>query len=168
MKPIYSIALTVGLCSLLLMFAARAQMRLDDSASPVQRFDVTSEWVVTETFDDDERGSADTNAMIVRVTGVEYRLNTSAQRGKNARIYLVLPATMTGLKSPNAIRAEWRTRANLFSAGSITGGGRTLIYTGKINDAQIIQTFDYTIHLDASAVTQTLAFRPYFEIEIIP
>ena len=164
----YFLSITIAALCLHLTSAAFAQTRLDDSASPVQRFDVTSEWVVSEDSDDDARGSSDANAMIVRVTGVEYRLNTAAQRGRNARIYLVLPASLVGLRSPNAIRAEWRTRANVFSAGSVSGGGRTLIFTGRINDAQITQTFDYTIHLDASAVAQTLAFRPYFEIEIIP
>jgi hypothetical protein len=153
--------------SLLFSSQVYAQTRLDDSASPVQRVNATAEWVGTDS-DEDDRGEANASAMIVRVPGVEYRLNTSAQRGRNAKIYLVLPATITGLRNPSAIRAEWRTRSNTFLSGSVSGGNRTLVFSGRINDNLTTQIFDYTIHIDASTASSNIEFRPHFEIEVTP
>jgi len=142
-----------------------AQTRLDDSASPRARLEVTPAWLdsASDVASDDE-----VNTLLANVPGVEYRLNTSAFVGKSARIYLVLPQAIAGLKTAGGIRAEWRTRSNLFMPGSVLPGARALVFTGQVSGALTTVVFDYVISIDARAMLRPLEFRPHFEIEVSP
>jgi hypothetical protein len=160
-----SFTLTVIILAVMFCTDCAGQTRLDDAASPRARVDVTPTWLET---DSDEASDDEVNTLIANVPSVEYRLNTATFLGKNARIYLALPQSVTGLKSVGGIRAEWRTRSNLFLSGSVLPGARALVFTGKVTGALTTVVFDYVISIDSRAMLRPLEFRPHFEIEITP
>ena len=141
--------------------AARAATRLDDSASPRSRVDVTSRWLHTQEGLTDP---AQLNAMVAEVRNLEVRLNTSAYVGKRGRVYLTVPASTPGLQSPSGMRVEWRTRGTLI-AGSALPGTRSLVYDGPITRALLADFMDFSLFLDARFVQAGLRFEPVFEIE---
>lgn len=155
-----ALLLVVLLAATATAFAAR----LDDSASPRQRFDLTPRWL----HDGDAAGSSDRlNAMVAEVTNVEVRLNTAPHVGTRARIYLVLPPIVTGMRSASGMRVEWRTRGH-FLAGSALPGDRTLLYDGPISRPLESEIFDFVIYLDARHMGGGLRFDPTFEIDVSP
>ena len=142
-------------------FATAAATRLDDSASPRARVDVSPRWLHTgEGLTDPAR----LNAMVAEVRNLEVRLNTSAFVGKRGRIYLTVPAFTVGLQSPSGLRVEWRTRGTLM-AGSALPGTRSVVYDGPITKALLADFMDFSLFLDARYVQAGLRFEPVFEIE---
>lgn len=134
---------------------------LDDSASPRQRIEVKPRWQ----FEGEDALSPERiGRMVVDVPNVEIRLNTTTWQGKPARIYLTLPALVPGVKSPEGMRVEWRTRQQMQS-GSIVPGGRVLVFDGTVERAQTVEFFDFTIHLDTRFTQRGIRFEPKFEIE---
>jgi hypothetical protein len=147
-----------------LALPAPAATRLDDSASPRARIDITPRWQ----FDDGElAGTSRLHAMVAEAKGVEIRLNTSAYVGKRGRIYLVLPEFISGLRSPDAMRVEWRSRG-LFQPGTLLPGARALLYDGPISKPQTGDTLDFTIQFDSRYMAGGLRFDPVFEIDVLP
>lgn len=145
-------------------FAAAAPVRLDDSASPRSRVDVQPRWAhAEEAGDNPER----INAMLAQVPNLEVRLNTSRYQGKAARIWMVVPDFVPGVRSPNGLRVEWRTRGTLFG-GSALPGTRTVVYDGVIRSAFVTDFLDLTLHLDARYLDRGVRFEPYFEIDVAP
>ncbi|APV48428.1 hypothetical protein BWI17_01235 [Betaproteobacteria bacterium GR16-43] len=143
--------------------ACEAGVRLDDSASPRSRVDVQSRWLHSEEGLTPER----MNAMVADITNLEFRLDTSRYVGKRARIYLVVPAFIQGLRSPDGLRVEWRPRGT-FLAGSALPGQRTLVYDGPIQRASLHEAFDVSLYLDARYLDRGLRFDPTFEIDVAP
>lgn len=144
--------------------AATAATRLDDSASPRARVDVTSRWLHTREGLTDP---AQLNAMVAEVRNLEVRLNTSAFVGKRGRIYLALPAFTTGLQSASGMRVEWQTRGTLM-AGTALPGTRSVVYDGPITKAYLADFLDFSLFLDARYLQGGLRFEPVFEIETAP
>jgi hypothetical protein len=139
-------------------------VRLDDSASPRRRFDLTPRWE----YDGESANSPDRmNALVADVPKVEVRLNTVAWVGKRGRIYLVLPPVVMGLRTPHGMRVEWRTHGT-FQDGSALPGDRALLYDGPITSPLTQETFDFVIHLDARYMGGGLRFDPEFEFEPSP
>lgn len=152
------------LVACLAVAATATAARLDDSASPRQRFDLSPRWV----HEHDTGGSPDRlNAMVAEMANVEVRLNTTAYVGKRGRIYLVLPPVVAGLRSASGMRVEWRTRGTLLD-GAALPGDRTLLYDGPISRPSINEIFDFVIHLDARHMAGGLRFDPTFEIDLAP
>ena len=146
------------------VFAAAAPVRLDDSASPRARLDVKPRWAhPEETGADPER----VNALVAQVPGLEVRLATAAYVGKTARIWMVVPDFVPGLRSPNGLRVEWRTRGTLLG-GSALPGTRTIVYDGPIRQAFVTDFLDLTLHLDARFLDRGVRFEPHFEIDVAP
>ena len=141
--------------------AATAATRLDDSASPRTRVDVTSRWLHTQEGLTDP---AQLNAMVAEVRNLEVRLNTSAYVGKRGRVYLTVPAATVGLQSASGMRVEWRTRGTLM-AGTALPGTRAVVYDGPITKAVLADFMDFSLFLDARFVQTGLRFEPVFEIE---
>ncbi len=150
--------------ALLPAFAVAAPVRLDDTASPRSRIDVKPRWAhAEEVGDNPER----LNAMLAQVPNLEVRLNTAKYVGKTARIWLVVPDFVPGLRSPNGMRVEWRTRGTLFG-GSALPGTRTVVYDGVVRQALVTDFLDLTLHLDARFLERGLRFEPTFEIDVAP
>lgn len=144
--------------------AAAAATRLDDSASPRARVDVSPRWLHTSEGLTDP---AQLNAMIADVRNLEVRLNTAAFVGKRGRIYLALPAFTVGLQSASGMRVEWQTRGTLM-AGSALPGTRSLVYDGPITKAYLADFLDFSLFLDARYLQGGLRFEPVFEFELAP
>jgi hypothetical protein len=143
---------------------ASAPVRLDDSASPRSRVDVRPRWQ----FQDEGLGSAERiNAMVADIPNLEVRLNTSKFVGRQARVYLVVPNFVPGLRAPTGMRVEWRTRGTL-TAGSALPGTRALVYDGAVARPVLSDLLDVSLFLDARFVDSGLRFEPYFEIELAP
>jgi hypothetical protein len=147
--------LLAGLASI-----ATAATRLDDSASPRARVDVTSRWLHTREGLD----TVELNAMVAEVRNLEVRLNTAAFVGKRGRIYLTVPALVTGLQSASGMRVEWQTRGTLM-AGTALPGTRSVVYDGPITKAILADFMDFSLFLDARYLQGGLRFEPVFEIE---
>lgn len=155
-----------ALASLLLVLAslgATAGVKLDDSASPRSRVDATVRWLHTS----EGLGPELINAMVATVPNLEFRLDTSRYVGKKARIYLVVPDFMPGLRSPSGMRVEWKTRGT-FLAGSALPGARALVYDGTIQRPSMHEALDLSIYLDARYFERGLRFEPSFEIDVLP
>lgn len=150
---------------LALMFAAQGYAafagRLDDSASPRQRIDAKPRW---QYYGEDALSPEKIGRMVVDVPNVEIRLDTSAWRGKPARIYLTLPPLVPGVQSPEGLRAEWRTRGGMLP-GTLSPGSRTLVFDGIIDRALTVEFFDFTLYLDSRFTQRGIRFEPKFDIE---
>lgn len=154
--------LLAGLC--VATIAGGAGIRLDDSASPRSRVTVQPRWLYNEEgLGNPER----VNAMIADVGNLEVRLNTARFVGKRARVFLVFPEFVPGVRSRGGIRAEWRTRGVLLP-GSAFPGERALVYDGPIAQSTLSDTLDLSLFLDARFLDRGARFEPTFEIEIAP
>lgn len=134
---------------------------LDDSASPRQRIEVKPRW---QYQGEDALSPERIGRMVVDVPNLEIRLDTSAWKGKQARIYLTVPPLVPGVSTPEGLRAEWRARG-VMQAGSIVPGGRVLVFDGPIHHAQTVEFFDFIIFLDTRFTQRGIRFEPKFEIE---
>jgi hypothetical protein len=142
--------------------ASGAPVRLDDSASPRSRVDAKPRWLhVEEGLASAER----INAMIADVPNLEVRLNTSRFVGKRARVYLVFPVFVPGVREHGGIRAQWRTRGVLL-AGTAIPGDRVLVYDGSIASAVLSDSLDLSLYLDARFLDGGARFEPVFELEL--
>jgi hypothetical protein len=156
MKPIM-LLLAIAVC-----VPAFAE-RLDDSLSPRQRIDVTPRWQ----YDGYGNWTEDqTNALVAEVSAMEFRLKTQPFVGKKVQIFLGVPRLIKGLRSPSAMRLEWKTRGK-FSPGSLLPGDRALVFQGKITDSVMSDFFDFRIYLDGRYLERGLEFDPVFEIEVL-
>ena len=150
---------------LAMLFApAHAATKLDDSASPRARIDIKPRWQYEE---GEMAGKQRLHAMLAEAKNVEIRLNTSAYVGKRGRIYLVIPEFISGLRSPDAMRVEWRGRG-VFQSGTVLPGARALIYDGPISKPMTGDTLDFTIQFDSRYMAGGLRFDPIFEIDVLP
>ena len=143
--------------------AAWAGTRLDDSASPRSQVNVESRWLHSQPGMSPEQF----NAMVATVPNLEFRLDTSRYVGKRARIYLVVPDFVPGLRSPSGLRVEWTTRG-VFMPGTALPGQRTLVYDGPIQRPMIQESLDLALYLDARHLERGLRLEPRFEIDVAP
>lgn len=90
---------------------------------------------------------------------VRVRLNTSPWRGRNARIYQILPPQPIG-----PVEASWTANGPLLP-GRLHDGGRTLVYAGPILGDRLEDTFRLTIRADGDRVLRPQDLRFAFEIE---
>jgi hypothetical protein len=107
------------------------------------------------------------NAIVAEIPNLEVRLATAKFVGKQARVYMVVPDFVPGLRSPSGMRVEWRTRGKLLG-GSALPGTRALVYDGLIGQAILGDYLDMTLYLDARFLDRGLRFEPYFEIDVAP
>lgn len=144
---------------------AIAQTRLNDDASPrsqVQASKVTSE--VGLPLEE----SPDAQFADARFGRIEFKLDTAAYIGREARVYFVVPHHIPSLLRPSGLTVSWRGSGD-FRSGSARPGERQLVWTGRINEATLSTSLDVTMRVDLTAVADSeqdgLGFEPYFEIE---
>ena len=148
--------------------AASAAERLDDSASPRSR--VPARVVLT----DEGRSliaSRNPTRAIVQMGRVDFRLATARYVGKQARIYFVMPPIVTGLRSPSAMRVDWRGNGT-FANGSARPGERQLVWTGTVAGPWMNEGLDLSFEVDLRQLQLQadgqFGFEPFFEIEVFP
>lgn len=149
---------------MLAALCAPAATRLDDSQSPRQHVEMTTQW---ERRSGDASSTDDRMAVVVEARDVDIRLNTAPWNGRNAEIYVTFPQAITGLRLPNAMRIEWRTRGRFISGVTIPGQ-RALVYRGPITAAISGDIFDFLYRIDGRHFDRRLQFQPVFEIEPLP
>ncbi|MCZ6717636.1 MAG: hypothetical protein O6944_00515, partial [Gammaproteobacteria bacterium] len=70
-----------------------------------------------------------------------------------------------GLRSPNAIRLEWKTQG-IFNNGSVVAGNRHQIFEGPIPAPLMTDIFDFTMYIDSRDLVVPLSFDPIYEIDV--
>lgn len=156
-------ALVVSLGLALSLTVASAAERLSDSASPRQRVSAEVEWLGADR-PMEKLTVQELNTILARVQGPEVVLDTSRFVGQRAQIFLSLPLPILGLRSPNGLRMEWRTRG-VFEAGFVVPGNRSLIFQGEIVKPMLTDIFDFTIRIDSREATAMPILEPIYEIE---
>ena len=134
--------------------------RVDDSLSPIGSVDPVMVTPNVSTFDE-----RDATHVEVQFGWVEYRLNTAKYVGKSARIYYVVPAAVTNLRSPQGLRVDWRGRRG-FANGTARAGERVLVWSGTVSTARIEDALDLRMSLTLAEVQGPIRFESYFEIEV--
>lgn len=153
----------VGAVLVLLATTVLAAQRLDDSLSPRRQVVMQPRWAY---LGGDRLTEEQLNALVAELRGYEVRLNTAPYVGRDAEIFLVLPFTVPGVRTPSAVRLDWRTRGT-FAAGSARLGDRSLVYRGRIAQPVMTEVFDLTLHMDARFIDGPFRFDPVFEIELV-
>lgn len=129
--------------------------RIDDSASTVSQAVTPMRW----------HALAPGRAADHTVEGqlnVAVRLNVASWLNRQARIYMTLAPT-----DGTQLGASWRTQGHLL-AGSIRGGGRTLVYQGPIRQAWIEDTLVLALAADGRSLERAQSLQFNFEIEVSP
>ncbi|TXH75924.1 MAG: hypothetical protein E6Q85_04230 [Thiothrix sp.] len=162
-KKLY-IWILIGLANTTSAYAHTA--RLDDSASA--RSTVEARTVTSETgMPLAESPSAE--FVYSNFGWVQYRLTTSAYKGKSAKIYYVIPNSIEGLQRPHALLVSWKTNGQ-FMDGEGHAGDRILVWSGTVTDDWMQTDFDLKMQLELDQVRlaegKSFEFESYFEIEI--
>jgi len=107
---------------------------------------------------------------IVQLGRVEYRLATARYLGKEVRIYYAVPALIEGLRSPAALRVEWRGNGG-FGSGAARAGERQLVWTGIVREPWMSTALELAFNVDLQQMqfprNGVFGFEPYFEIEVV-
>jgi len=161
---------TVGLALAVLATAASAQRTiLDDSLSPVDTLGVELAWRpgdVHRALAALAAGAPDPGTVLTgRIANVEVRLDTNAYVGESARIYLTLPAYVSGLGSSVDIELRWEA-AGEFLAGSVRPGQSTLVYEGTVSAPVTRAVFNFVIAMGSGTDADTFDVEPLYEIEL--
>lgn len=135
--------------------------RLDDSASPQ-----------AQVRSDFNRARAIGERLVELPMGrIEYRLATAPHLGRAARIFYVIPAMVTGLRSPSGMQVQWRGNG-VFAAGAGRPGDRIQVWNGVVRTPWMVETLDLTLHIDPRELRMpqgsALSFESFFEIETLP
>lgn len=147
---------------------AQAPQRLDSAASPRQRVAALQ---VT-----DENGqplalnpfAQQANARFGRV---EYRLGTGGFLQRRARIDIVLPPEVNGLRRPSGLLFRWRGLDGALD-GQLRPGQRQPVWSGTITDPLTSLAIDLELQLDLDAMGQwnggAFGVEPSFELVTLP
>jgi len=160
-----------GLLTLLVASNSLAQrVMLDDTLSPQQVFSLDLSWqphdvarALTGMLSDQPSALP---PLIGYVPGVEIRLNTVDFVGQQVRIFLSLPAGITGDISTAGIELAWEA-SGAFLSGSVRPGQETLIYEGVLEAPVTSGTFDFILSIDDGGIPDSFNLEPDYELEVI-
>ena len=147
---------------------AQAPQRLDTSASPRQRVGALQ---VT-----DESGQAlalnpFAQQAHARFGRVEYRLGTGGFLQRRARIDIVLPPVVNGLRRPSGLVFRWRGLDGALD-GQLMPGQRQPIWSGTITSPLTPLAIDLELQLDLDAMGEwnggAFGVEPNFELVTLP
>lgn len=157
--------------ALLCLAAASVQAqgihRLDSTASPRQQV------AAMRVLDENGRPLANNpfaqqaNAYFGRV---EYRVATAAFVGQQARISLVVPPHVRGLRRADGLLFHWKGVDGTLS-GQATPGQRQLIWSGRVTEAFTSLAIELGMQVDLSAMGDSaglVGVEPGFELELLP
>ena len=157
--------------ALLCLTAASVQAqgihRLDSAASPRQQV------AALRVLDENGRPLANNpfaqqaNAYFGRV---EYRVATAAFVGQQARISLVMPPHVRGLRRADGLLFQWKGMDGTLS-GQASPGQRQLIWSGRVEQAFTSLAIELGMQADLSAMGDRaglVGVAPSFELELLP
>ncbi len=87
------------------------------------------------------------------------KLNTTRWRGKQGRVFMVLPPQPVG-----SVRVRWTTRSDLLP-GELLAGNRALVYSGTL-PAFLIETLTLNFEADGYRLNQPVRLEFRFEIDV--
>ncbi len=143
--------------------AAAQAIPLDESASPRQRIQAQADWF--DAHRSFELSHDELNRIVARADAVEVRLNTAAYVGRQARIFLVVPAFLPGLVSEAGMRMSWSTRGH-FAPGAISPGQRVVLFSGLVTEPEMSDFLDLSIVLDSRLMSGAVNVEMSYEIEL--
>lgn len=160
-----------GLLAVLAYQEAQAQrIVLDDSLSPRQKFSLELRWSPQDVQQALGALFSDQNSQLPPLsgylTGVEVRLDTRQFVGQRVRIYLVIPASVAGDTSGGSLEVAWQARG-LFESGSAASGQATLVFEGILEEPITSGTFDFSISMASTGVSDSFSFELSYELEVI-
>ncbi len=133
--------------------AIAATYPVDDSASQVLDSTLRMRW-------DSVTPQPGAQTGVTGITTVLVRLDVAPWKGRQGRIYLVLPAQPAG-----AISASWTARGPLLP-GALRSGERTLVYAGVLESERIEDTLRLVIQADGRKLVRSEQLRFSFEIDL--
>lgn len=156
------------LCGLVGPALAQTPQRLDSAASPRQRVaalqvtDQNGQPLALNPF------AQQANARFGRV---EYRLNTGAFLQRRARIDIVLPPVVNGLRRPSGLLLRWRGLDGALD-GQLMPGQRQPVWSGTITGPQTLLAIELELRLDLDAMGPwhggAFGVEPDFELVTLP
>lgn len=148
--------------------AAQTVHRLDSSASPRQKV------AALQVLNENGRPFAQTpfsREAHAQFGRVEFRLSTAAFVGRRARIDLVLPPSVPGLRRASGLVYHWRGVDGTLS-GQVYPGQRLPVWTGTIEQALTTLSIDLGMRLDVTAMGDStggqVGVEPVFELAVLP
>ena len=87
------------------------------------------------------------------------RLDLAPWRGRNARVYLVLPAQPFG-----PVAASWTTRGRLLP-GALRAGERALVFAGPVVDDRLEDTLRLRLETAGAHLERAESLQFHFEID---
>lgn len=132
---------------------AASTVRVDDSGTVVSQPVVAMRW----------RKPAPSRAQDHHVDAeirVALRLNMAPFQNQAVRLFM-------GLAPVNAdpVTASWRTQGRLLP-GTVSSGGRTLVFNGVVTSARFEETIDLLLTTDGRNLDRTQALQFYFEVDL--
>jgi hypothetical protein len=127
--------------------------RVDDSASEVIGNTVKMTW-------DTPAPQPGRRQLLTGDITVLVRLDVAQWKGRQGRIYMVLPAQSFGM-----VTASWTSRGRLLE-GTLRSGERTLVHAGPITSDRIEDTLVLKIDADGRGLTRTEQLNFSFEIDV--
>jgi len=91
---------------------------------------------------------------------VAVRLDVSAWKGRQGRIYMMLPR-----QSDGSLAATWTSRGQLMP-GVVRTGGRTLVYAGLIREGMLEDTLRLNVRGDERRLPRDAQLAFAFEIDL--
>lgn len=136
--------------------AAAQRQRLDDTGSRVLSGNVRMKW-------DDALPQGDKTPTVSGSMDVMVRLDVRAWRGRNARIFMVLPPQPFGRLS-----ASWETRGILQPGQLVSGDTGGLVHAGPIQADFIEDLLRIRLQADGSRLQRVERLDFAFQIEVLP
>lgn len=146
------VALLAGATASTTATAAERGTRVDDSASTVVGGAAAMRW------DSGAPGPGRAQTMSGEVTVIA-RLDLAPWRGRNARVYLALPAQPFG-----PVAATWTTRGRLLP-GALRAGERALVFAGPVVEARLEDTLRLRLETAGAHLERAESLQFHFEID---
>jgi hypothetical protein len=152
--------------------SAEAQrVKLDDSLSPTETYPVNLSWApgeIKRSLNSLIAGTEDAGLPLTGgISNVEVRLDTRDFVGADARIYLTLPALVSGLDSPAGLELSWEA-SDQFLSGAVHPGQSTLVFDGTIEAPVTSAIFNFLLVLDTDTSADSFELEPIYELEVLP
>ena len=127
--------------------------RLDDSRSQTVPENAQMQWL--------PQSRVQQNQGMQSSVRVNVFIDTAAWKGRNGRVYMVLPQDQTG----STIEAEWSTNGTLLS-GRLLSGDRSLVYAGRIDGDALQDQMLVRLRSGPDWLSQNRRLNFYFEIDV--
>jgi len=146
----WPICLIVGA---LVQQAQAEPVRLDDSATQVVSSQRQMQWRSPLP------GRQDDHTVVMPLV-VDLRLNTAAWVGRTVRIHMLLARD----GDPD-VQASWRSQQGRLLDGSVSSGGRTVIYAGPVTQPLLEDRLTIELRTDGRWISDRRQLHFYYELD---